>query len=237
MKPPAINLATGADAAAAAAFQAAGAILALLALNRAAPGAETPPLSAGAALGMFFPLAIAAALAFRRARRSGVPARRIFGAKRPAKEIFFGASAGLLMMPVAAFLTYLTLCAAASAGLPPPPPQRLTLMLAHSGTTLLAKAIAAAAITLAAPAAEELLNRWAITGWLAGRFPAPLAAAISALFFAALHLNVASAFGLFALGMVFAALYLRSGSLLGPIAAHIAFNLANLAFMLATANL
>ena len=136
------------------------------------------------------------------------------------------------MMPIAMLLTFLTSTIALRMGFEQPPPQWLILSLAHPETTLAAKAIAAIGAVIAAPLAEEILTRWALAGWLAKKMPTAFAALITAAFFALLHLSIIGSLGLFALGLLFAALYFRSGSLLTPIAAHAAFNLANLASML-----
>ena len=221
---------TGIDAFAAAAFQTA--CLAASFASLATLDSDPEPLSASTAAGLSLPLVFAAALLCNRARASKLPLRQLLGIKKPLREIFFGVSAGILMMPVAMLLTFLTSTLAIRMGFEQPPAQWLTLSLMHPETTLAAKTIAAIGAVVAAPLTEELLTRWALAGWLTQRMSTAVAALITAAFFALLHLSIISSLGLFALGLLFAALYFRSGSLLTPIAAHAAFNLANLVMLL-----
>ena len=88
-------------------------------------------------------------------------------------------------------------------------------------------AIALAAIVLA-PLAEEILYRAMLFGGLAAQGRPVRAALLSSLFFAALHLSVAAVLPLFALALLFCALWRRWG-LAASFGAHAGFNAANVA--------
>jgi uncharacterized protein len=92
------------------------------------------------------------------------------------------------------------------------------------------------AVTLAvllAPVLEELVFRGGLHGSLRARVGVWPAALISSTVFAAIHLEVITSspaflVQLFVLGLIFVWLYERTGNLLAPVLAHLAFNAASL---------
>lgn len=80
-------------------------------------------------------------------------------------------------------------------------------------------------VILAAPLGEEVFFRGFLHGALRRRLPFPAAAAISSAVFAAFHVIPLLMPVMFAVGVGFASVYERRGSLVAPIAAHVAFNL------------
>ena len=83
-------------------------------------------------------------------------------------------------------------------------------------------------LLLEAPLLEEPLFRGVIFGGLAKIMPAGLAMALSGLLFALIHVNAATLIPLWFLGVAFAWLYARTGTLLAPMAVHFAFNAVNI---------
>lgn len=81
-------------------------------------------------------------------------------------------------------------------------------------------ALTVGTVVLLGPAAEEMLFRGALFGWLRGRTPAAAAAAISAATFAAAHLLPAAFPFLFVFGIAAAIMYERTGSTLNSFAMH-----------------
>ena len=84
-----------------------------------------------------------------------------------------------------------------------------------------------------APLLEEPLFRGILFRGLAKTCPIGVAMAISGLVFAIIHVNAATLMPLWFLGVVFAWLYWRTGSILAPMFAHFLFNATNLALILA----
>jgi membrane protease YdiL (CAAX protease family) len=70
------------------------------------------------------------------------------------------------------------------------------------------------------PIGEEIFFRGFVYGGLRTRWGAPLALLVSSVFFAAVHLQIVHAFPILLLGVVFALVYDRTGSLVPAIAAH-----------------
>lgn len=89
-----------------------------------------------------------------------------------------------------------------------------------------------AAVVLQAPLLEEVIFRSILLRGLASKLPFAWAAALSGLIFAFVHVNAASFVALWFLGVVFAVLYRKTGTLLAPICAHACFNAINLALLL-----
>jgi membrane protease YdiL (CAAX protease family) len=83
------------------------------------------------------------------------------------------------------------------------------------------------------PVVEETLFRGVLYGALRRHWPFAPAALASGAVFAVGHLSLAGAIPYLLLGLLFAYLYERSGSLVAPWAAHGAFNAFNLAVLLA----
>jgi membrane protease YdiL (CAAX protease family) len=79
-------------------------------------------------------------------------------------------------------------------------------------------------LAIVVPVGEEVFFRGFVYGGLRARWGPPAAAAASALFFAAVHLQLLHGVPIFALGLLLAWLYARTGSLLPPIVAHAAHN-------------
>ncbi len=75
-------------------------------------------------------------------------------------------------------------------------------------------------VCLLAPAAEELLFRGALFGWLRGRLPVPVAIGLSAATFAALHLLPPLLPFLFVFGVAAALIYQRTGSTMNSFVMH-----------------
>ena len=84
-----------------------------------------------------------------------------------------------------------------------------------------------------APLLEEPLFRGIIFRGLAKTCPIGVAMAISGLVFAIIHVNAATLVPLWFLGVAFAWLYWRTGSILAPMFAHFLFNATNLVLILA----
>lgn len=85
-------------------------------------------------------------------------------------------------------------------------------------------------LALSVGAAEEMIFRVIVLGWLVTKLDVPVALTLSAFVFGVAHLNELSMLGLmsvlpqFAGGMVLGACYLRSRNPLGPILAHAAWD-------------
>ena len=84
-----------------------------------------------------------------------------------------------------------------------------------------------------APLLEEPLFRGIIFRGCCRSMPVWAAAAASGFLFAIVHVNAATFLPLWFLGVAFAWLYSRTGSILAPMAVHFLFNAANLALCLA----
>ena len=82
-----------------------------------------------------------------------------------------------------------------------------------------------------APLLEEPLFRGIIFRGLQSSIPTWAAMAASGFLFAIVHVNAASFIALWFLGIAFAELYRRTGTLLAPMTAHALFNATNLALL------
>ncbi len=98
---------------------------------------------------------------------------------------------------------------------------------------LFTKALLVVGVGLVGPMLEETLFRGIVFGALRRQWSFWPAAGASSALFAVAHLNPAGIPAYFALGVVFAYLVERTRSLVTPWAAHAAFNLFNLAMLLA----
>ena len=94
------------------------------------------------------------------------------------------------------------------------------------------KALLYAFLLLEAPLLEEPLFRGIIFGGFSKIMPVWLAMALSGFLFALVHINAATLIPLWFLGVAFAWLYVRTGTLLASMAVHFTFNAVNLAFCL-----
>jgi membrane protease YdiL (CAAX protease family) len=115
--------------------------------------------------------------------------------------------------------------------------QELVLLFQHetSAGNYSGIAILVAAGVLVAPVAEEILFRGFLYGVLKRYLGGIGAALLTAMLFAAIHMNLTSLPGLFvlALGLIFA--YERSGSIFVPIGMHALFNSSTFALLYVTA--
>lgn len=110
---------------------------------------------------------------------------------------------------------------------PPMEPIQELVFQEKRGSVLALTALLACGI---GPVAEELFFRGVLHTTLRRRLPRVLAIAASAALFAFVHTNVVGFVPIWALGMLLAYTYERTGSLAGPIAIHIAHNTLLMAF-------
>ncbi|MBL9114133.1 MAG: CPBP family intramembrane metalloprotease [Verrucomicrobiaceae bacterium] len=111
-------------------------------------------------------------------------------------------------------------------------PQAPVKIFQESGHLVVQGLLAISAVVVA-PLAEELLFRGYVYGVIKRYTDSYFAAAASALLFALVHLHIGTLLPLFALGLILAAAYELSGSLLMPICIHAFFNAASTALILA----
>ena len=78
---------------------------------------------------------------------------------------------------------------------------------------------------IVAPVAEEVFFRGFLVGALGRAWSGPIALVASSAIFAALHFDIGSMIPFALVGLVFGALYLRTGSIAAPVLAHLGFNL------------
>ncbi len=83
-----------------------------------------------------------------------------------------------------------------------------------------------------APLLEEPLFRGIMFRGFARSMPSWVAMVVSGFVFALIHVNAATMMPLWFLGIAFAWLYQRTGTILAPIAAHFLFNLVNLVLVM-----
>ena len=107
--------------------------------------------------------------------------------------------------------------------------QDLVKFITSNALSLRSKAILFVFILIEAPVLEELLFRGVLFGGLTKIMPIWPAILLSGLVFAVIHINAATLIPLWFLGAAFAWLYVRTGTLLAPMAVHFTFNAINLA--------
>ena len=107
--------------------------------------------------------------------------------------------------------------------------QDLVKFITSNALSLRSKAILFVFILIEAPVLEELLFRGVLFGGLTKIMPIWPAIFLSGLVFAVIHVNAATLIPLWFLGGAFAWLYVRTGTLLAPMAVHFTFNAINLA--------
>lgn len=107
--------------------------------------------------------------------------------------------------------------------------QDLVKFITSNDLSLRSKAILFVFILIEAPVVEELLFRGVLFGGLTKIMPIWPAILLSGLIFAVIHINAATLIPLWFLGAAFAWLYVRTGTLLVPMAVHFSFNAINLA--------
>ena len=110
--------------------------------------------------------------------------------------------------------------------------QDLVKVVASNTLSPSGKALLYAFLLFEAPLLEEPLFRGVIFGGFSKIMPVWLAMALSGFLFAFVHINAATLIPLWFLGVAFAWLYVRTGTLLAPMAVHFIFNAVNLAFCL-----
>lgn len=93
------------------------------------------------------------------------------------------------------------------------------------------KSLLVAVVVFEAPLLEEPIFRGVIFRGFARKMPFWAAAALSGFVFALVHVNAASLLPLVFLGVAFAWLYRRTGTILAPMTAHFLFNLTNVVLL------
>ena len=110
--------------------------------------------------------------------------------------------------------------------------QVLVKLVTSQSFSIRGKVILFSFLLLEAPIVEELLFRGVVFGGLTKVMPVWSAMALSGFLFALIHVNAVTMIPLWFLGIAFAWLYFRTGTLLAPMAVHFTFNAINLAFCL-----
>ena len=165
---------------------------------------------------------LGAALVLLRARRA--PLAAVVGPVRPVlRRLGIGLALGAGTMVMSSLVVALLVGLSGSDAAP----EQLILDEALAGGARTALALVAA--VLLAPIAEELLFRGLLYRALRRRRSVAVAAVVSAVLFAVVHLDVAvtqplALVGLTLVGVVLAVVYERTGSLLVPVAAHAGYN-------------
>ncbi len=106
--------------------------------------------------------------------------------------------------------------------------QELVKFLTSSSLSLRGKVILFSFLLIEAPLLEELLFRGIVFGGASKIMPVGVAMVLSGFLFAVIHVNAATLIPLWFLGVAFAWLYVRTGTLLAPMAVHLTFNALNL---------
>ena len=110
--------------------------------------------------------------------------------------------------------------------------QPLVKLVSSNTLSPISKAILYSFLLLEAPLLEEPLFRGVIFSGLTKIMPLWPAIVHSGFLFALIHVNAATLIPLWFLGVAFAWLYVRTGTLLAPMAVHFTFNAINLALCL-----
>ena len=112
--------------------------------------------------------------------------------------------------------------------------QDLVKFLTSNTLSLRGKSLLFSFLVIEAPLLEELLFRGVLFGGLTKIMPVWGAMLLSGFLFAIIHVNAATLIPLWFLGVAFAWLYVRTKTLLAPIAVHLVFNATNLLLLLFT---
>ena len=112
-----------------------------------------------------------------------------------------------------------------------PSDQELVKCFASDSCPLGIRIVLGLLVLFEAPLLEEPLFRGIIFRGLQSSIPTWAAMAASGFLFAIVHVNAASFIALWFLGIAFAELYRRTGTLLAPMTAHALFNATNLALL------
>ena len=110
--------------------------------------------------------------------------------------------------------------------------QELVKFITSNALSLRGKSFLFLFLLIEAPVLEELLFRGVLFGGLSKIMPVWGAMILSGFIFAFIHVNAATFIPLWFLGVAFAWLYVRTGTLLAPMAVHFTFNAVNLALCL-----
>lgn len=189
---------------------------------------EPIALNAAHVLAMLLPAAFVVALITKKLVQNRITFRSLFGIQDPVREVMQGLIFGVLAVPATLTIAYLTGLAITHFTGAPPAPQTIMRSIMMEKTPLpIAGAVLLISITFV-PFAEEVLYRGILVSVLKRRRGRLFAIFTSSLFFGFLHLSPVNTVSLCLLGVAFAVLYLRSGSLLTSIAMHAAFNATNL---------
>ena len=175
----------------------------------------------------FIVLASGVALYLKFAR--GMSLGETFGLDRLSPLKILGWAAGLVIcaFPLIGLAAFLSQAALPKEELTPQPLVQLFRDFAHQGNYR-AVAVILVAAGVIAPMCEEFLFRGFFYG-VGKQFLRPVPAGIlTAILFAAFHLNLASLASLFVLAICLTLAYERTGSLLVPICMHALFNFSNL---------
>lgn len=106
--------------------------------------------------------------------------------------------------------------------------QELVKCFADGHYALGLRALLVVVVLFQAPLLEEPIFRGVVFRGFASALPRWAAAVLSGAVFALVHVNAASFAALWFLGVAFALLYARTGTMLAPMTAHFLFNAANL---------
>lgn len=110
--------------------------------------------------------------------------------------------------------------------------QELVRCFTDGQYSLALRALLVAVVLFQAPLLEEPIFRGVLFRGFVSRLPVWAAAVLSGAVFALVHVNAASFAALWFLGVAFAVLYARTGTILAPMTAHLLFNAANLLLLL-----
>lgn len=180
---------------------------------------------------VFVPVIVASLLAVvlpcaAAARRHGESLPAAFELKPDRCALLAGAAAGLLAVAPTSLL------ASFSARLRPPSTEYYTMLAEQLPRGVVETLVALVAVSLAAPLAEELVFRGLLFRLARPRWGGGRAAVLTGLFFGIAHWQPWGLFGLVALGILLALLYMWTGTLAAPIAAHAAHNAVSLALLI-----
>jgi membrane protease YdiL (CAAX protease family) len=179
-----------------------------------------------------FFIVLASGIAFYLRFARGLSLRETFGFDRVSPLKILGWAVGLVIcaFPLIGLAAFLSQAALPNDDLTPQPLVQLFRDFAHQGNYRAVAAILVAAGVIA-PVCEEFLFRGFFYG-VGKRFLSPVPAGIlTAILFAAFHLNLASLASLFVLAICLTLAYERTGSLFVPICMHALFNFTNLFFI------
>ena len=133
----------------------------------------------------------------------------------------------LAFLPVLVALLLAVMGALQLLGQEPSPQPAFTIYFSESRGSVLTWLIVM--ITLVGPVAEEVFFRGLLYGWLRVRWGIRPALGLSAALFALLHGDPVAFVPILGLGLLFAWVYERTGSLLAPVAIHVLHNAGMLA--------